>query len=53
MYHMFVLIHAHVGPVIEVHKHVEEIVSLCGEASLSGKESLELLRFVYGCMCVA
>ena len=50
---MFLLTHVHAGAVTGVHEHVEEILSLCGEASLSGKESLELLRFVYGCMCVA
>ena len=39
----------------EVYEHVEDILSLCGEAS-SGKESLELLRcvriYVYVCVCV-
>ena len=45
---MFILIHIHVGAVTEVHEHVEEILSLCGEASVSGKESLELLK----CVCM-
>ena len=48
---MFLLIHVHVGTVTEVHEHVEEILSLCGEASVSGKESLELLRCVCVCVC--
>ena len=50
---MFLLTHVHVGAVTEVHEHVEEILSLCGEASLSGKDSLELLRCVYMYMCIA
>ena len=49
---MFLLIHVHVGTVTEVHEHVEEILCLCGEASVSGKESLELLRCVCVCVCV-
>ena len=43
--------YVHVGAVTEVHERVEEILSLCGEASVSGAESLELLRCVSVCVC--
>ena len=34
----------HVGSVTEVHEHVDEILSLCGETLSSGEKVLELLR---------
>ena len=50
---MYVYIYVLVGSVTcaEVNEHVEEILSLCGEAP-SGKESLALLRCVRMYVCV-